>query len=243
LPNRLHTSIVLGFIILSTLYAPVVAAQSESDHWLQVDPVKVLIDSTADWGRIMFDDLKGTNANGIRIKTVLDSGWLVGSGENNVLDAGRKIPWPDTEYERIIARKGDMVAFFKGIRNFNYTEAYAELVLEVDMDAPQIYIWLMTGGVGTTTFDIVSMTTGGTIWRDVVVGTGETQQLRRVMTSQPFLHAGRAESGVVVAWLSVIIAATIILNFPVLEYLAHLVHKKRRENLERERGRGAVEKE
>ena len=43
-----------------------------------VDPVKVLIDSTADWGRIMFDDLNGTNTNGIRIKTVLRqrmAGW------------------------------------------------------------------------------------------------------------------------------------------------------------------------
>jgi len=214
-------------VIFSTLYAPVVTAQNEGDKWLQVDPVKVLIDSTADWGRIMFDDLNGTNANGIRIKTVLNSGWLVGNGENNVLDAGRKIPWPDTEYEHIITRKGDMVAFFKGIRNFNYTEAYAELVLEVDTNAPQIYIWLMTGGVGTTTFDIVSTTNGGTIWRDVIVGTGETQQLRRVMTPQPFMHAGRAESAVVVAWLSVVIAAIIILNFPLLELLTRYVHKKR----------------
>ena len=191
----------------------------------------------------MFDDLNGANANGIRIKTVLNSGWLVGYGENNVLDAGRKIPWPDTEYEHIITRKGDMVAFFKGIRNFNYTEAYAELVLEVDTNAPQIYIWLMTGGVGTTTFDIVNTTNGGTIWRDVVVGTGETQQLRRVMTPQPFMHAGRAESTVVVAWLSVVIAVIIILNFPVLELLTRYVHKIRGANSQRQGEKGAVEKE
>ncbi len=237
------TSLIIALVILSTFYSPFVAAQNEGDQWRQVDPVKVLIDSTADWGRIMFDDLNGTNTNGIRIKTVLNSGWLVGNGENNVLDAGRKIPWPDTEYEHIVTRNGDMVAFFKGIRNFNYTEAYAELVLEVDIDAPQIYIWLMTGGIGTTTFDIVSTTNGGTIWRDVIVGTGETEQLRRVMTAQPFLHAGRAESAVVVAWLSVGIVAIIILNFPLVELLTRYVRKRRGANSQRRREKGAVEKE
>jgi hypothetical protein len=243
LPYKIRTCLIISLVIFSTLYAPLVTAQNEDKQWRQVDPVKVLIDSTADWGRIMFDDLNGTNTNGIRIQTVVDSGWLVGNGENDVLDVGRKIPWPDTEYEHIITRKGDMVAFFKGIRNFNYTEVFAELVLEVGIDSPQIYIWLMTGGVGTTTFDIVSTTTGGTIWRDVIVGTGETQQLRRVMTPQPFLRAGRAENAVVLVWLSVVIAAIIILNFPLLELLTRYVHKKRRTNLQRQRGKGAVEKE
>ena len=91
--------------------------------------------------------------------------------------------------------------------------------------------------------DIVSVNTGGTIWQDVIVGTGETQQVRRVMTPQPFLHAGRAENAVVLVWLSVAIAAIIILNFPLLEQVTHYVHKKRGANLQRQHGKGAVEKE
>ncbi len=205
-------------------YAPFAAAQDQ--QWSEVDPVKILIDSTADWGRIMFDDLNGTNTNGMRIKSVLSTGWIVGKEENDVLDAGRKIAWPDTEYNSIITRHGDMVYFFKGIRNFHYTEAYADLVLEVDSSLPQIYVWLMTGGNGTTTFDIVSKTTGGTIWRDVIVGTGETQQVRRVMTPQPFFRTGRAESSVVVAWLSAVIIIIVVLNFPFLEALGRRVHRR-----------------
>jgi hypothetical protein len=212
---------------LSTLSAPVARAQTDTGQWRQADPVKVLIDSTADWGRILFDDLNGTNTNGIRIKTVLGSGWLLGKESNDVLDAGRKVPWPDTDYDRIVTRQGDMVTFFKGLRDFHYTEAYADLVLEIDTSLPQIYVWLMVGGNGTTTFDIVSQTTGGTIWRDVVVGNGETQQVRRVMTPQPFFRAGRAESAVVVAWLSIVIITIIFLNFPILELVARRVRRRR----------------
>jgi hypothetical protein len=212
---------------LSTLSAPVARAQTDSGQWRQADPVKVLIDSTADWGRILFDDLNGTNTNGIKIKTVLGSGWLLGKESDDVLDAGRKVPWPDTDYDRIVTRQGDMVTFFKGLRDFHYTEAYADLVLEIDTSLPQIYVWLMVGGNGTTTFDIVSQTTGGTIWRDVVVGNGETQQVRRVMTPQPFFRAGRAESAVVVAWLSVVIITIIFLNFPILELVARRVRRRR----------------
>jgi len=228
-------------VILSIPYAPFAAAQDQ--QWSQVDPVKILIDSTADWGRIMFDDLNGTNTNGIRIKSVLSSGWLLGKDENDVLDAGRKVAWPDQEYNSIITRHGDMVSFFKGIRNFHYTEAYADLILEVDSSLPQIYVWLMTGGNGTTTFDIVSKTTGGTIWRDVVVGTGETQQVRRVMTPQPFFRAGRAESSVVVAWLSAVIVIIIVLNFPLLEALNRYVRRERQTKPSRRREREAVEQE
>jgi hypothetical protein len=229
-------------VILSILSAPLVVAQTEGGQWRQADPVKVLVDSTADWGRILFDDLNGTNTNGIRIKTVSDSGWLVGKDADDVLDAGRKIPWPDTEYDQIVIRKGDMVTFFKGLRDFHYTEAYADLILEIDTSLPQIYVWLMTGGNGTTTFDIVSKATGGTIWRDVVVGTGETMQVRRVMTPQPFFRAGRAESAVVVAWLSVVIVTIIFLNFPIVELVARRVRRWRKTNSAQLGEREAVEK-
>ena len=100
-----------------------VAAQ-QSPEWSEADPVKIVIDSTADWGRIMFDDLNGTNTNGLRIHSVVSSGWTTGKEENDVLNVGRKITFPDTDYNRIVTRKGDMVSFFKGLGNFHYTEAY-----------------------------------------------------------------------------------------------------------------------
>lgn len=212
-------------MILPTFTATYVAAQGQ--QWSEVDPVRVLIDSNADWGRIMFDDLNGTNSNGIRIKSVLGTGWLLGKEENDVLDAGRKIAWPDTDYNKTITRNGDMVSFFKGVRNFHYTEAYADLVLEVDTGLPQIYVWLMGGGNGTTTFDIVSKSTGGTIWRDVIVGSGETVQVRRVLTPQPFIRTGRTENVVVELWLSVVIIVIIVLNFPFLEVLARYIRDRR----------------
>jgi hypothetical protein len=176
----------------------------------------------------MFDDLNGSNTNGIRIRSVLESGWTFGKDASNVLDAGRKVPWPDTEYDHIIIRKSDMVSFFKGLGNFRYTEAYAVLVLEVDTSLPQIYLWLMMGGNGTTTYQIASQATGGTIWRDVLVGNGETQQVRRVLTPQPFFRTGRTENGVVVVYLAALVVIIIVLNFPIFEGLGRLVRRRPR---------------
>jgi len=174
----------------------------------------------------LFDDFNGTNSNGIRIKSVVSSGWIEGRDADDQLYAGRKIAWPDTEYDRVVVRKGDMVAFFKGLGDFHDTEAYSDLVLEVNIELPRVYFWLMTGGNGTTTFEIVSRDTGGTIWRDIVVGAGETVQVKRVMSPQPFFQPGRTETTIVVVWLSIVIIAIIVLNFPVLELLTQRLRRK-----------------
>lgn len=200
----------------------------DAPTWREATPTRVIIRSTADWGRILFDDLNGTNSNGIRIRSVVSIGWLGGRDPDDQLYAGRKIAWPDTEYDRIIARKGDMVAFFKGLGDFHYVEAYADLILEVNLELARVYVWLMTGGNGTTTFEIVSQDTGGTIWRDIIVGSGETQQVKRVISPQPFFRPGRTESTVVVTWLSIVIVAMIVLNFPVLEAVMERLRSKRR---------------
>jgi len=201
-------------------------ADVNAPEWREASLTRVIIDSTADWGRILFDDLNGTNSNGLRIKTVVDYGWLEGRDSDDQLYVGRKFAWPDTEYDKIVARKGDMVAFFKGLNDFHYTEVYADLILEVNIDLPRIYIWLMTGGNGTTSFEIVSQDTGGTIWRDIVVAGGETQQVKRVMTPQSFFRPGRAESSVVVTWLSIVILVIVFLNFPILETVGRLLRRK-----------------
>lgn len=197
-----------------------------SDNWREAAPVRVTIRSNSDWGRILFDDLNGTNSNGIRIRSVLSSGWLEGRDSDDVVNVGRKIPWPDTEYNRSVTRNGDMVEFFKGLRDFHDTEAYADLTLEVNIDLTRLYVWLMTGGNGTTAFNIVSRDTGGVIWRDIVVATGETLQVRRVMSPQPFFEAGRAESSIVVTWLSIVILVIVVLNFPVVEAVRKRMRRK-----------------
>jgi hypothetical protein len=197
-----------------------------SDNWQEAAPVRVIMRSNSDWGRILFDDLNGTNSNGIKIKSVLSSGWLEGRETDYVAYAGRKMAWPDTQYNESITRHGDMVAFFKGLGNFDNAVAYADLTLEVNLGLSRVYVWLMTGGNGTTTFEIVSRDTGGIIWQDIVVGTGETLQVRRVMSPQPFFEAGRAESTIVVAWLSIVILAIIILNFPVVEAIRKRIRRK-----------------
>jgi len=136
--------------------------------------------------------------------------------------------WPDTEYDTVVARKVDMVAFFKGLNDFHYTEVYADLILEVNVDLPRVYMWLMTGGNGTTSFEIVNQDNGGTLWRDIIVASGETQQVKRVMSPQPFFRPGRTESSVVVTWLTLGILVMVVLNFPILETLVALVRRKTR---------------
>ena len=195
--------------------------------WKETSLTRIIVNSTADWGRILFDDLNGTNSNGIRIRTVVDSGWLLGKESDEQIFAGRKIAWPDTEYDRVVARKGDMVAFFKGLGDFHPTVAYADLILEINLDLPRVYVWLMTGGNGTTSFEIVSQDKGGTIWRDIMVATGETQQVKRVMSPQTFFRPGRTETTVVMIWLSIVILAILVLNFPVPEAIRALLRRKR----------------
>jgi len=231
---------MLLIVLLSLFTTPLsmlhVTAQPSPD-WRDTEPVRVIIQSTSDWGRILFDDLNGTNSNGIRLKSVLDSGWVSGqvSGYSRAtLDVGRKIPWPAEVYNQIEVRHGDMVGFFKGLRNFRFSEAYADIVLEFDVSMLQSYVWLMSGGNGTTTFQIQSLSTGGTIWRDLIIGQGHTEEVRRVMTAQPFFHPARSESIVVVTWLIVAIVAMIMLNLPVLE----LIHKRTKRARTRSRARG-----
>lgn len=202
------------------------SAQVETAQWREASPTKIIIDSTADWGRILFDDLNGTNSNGLRIRSVTNSGWLEGRDTDDQLSAGRKMPWRDAEYDRVIVRKGDMVEFFKGLGDFHPTEIYADLILEVNVELPRVYVWLMTGGNGTTTFEIVNQETGDTMWRDIVVANGETQQVRRIMSPQSFFSPGRTETAIV-TWLTVVVLVVVLLNFPVIEVLGGLLRRRR----------------
>ena len=236
--------LALVFTILIISQAPgVTSAQVETAQWREASPTRIIIRSNADWGRILFDDLNGTNSNGLRIKSVINSGWLEGRDSDDQLYAQRKMAWPDMEYDKVVARKGDMVAFFKGLGDFHPTEVYADLILEVNVDLPRIYVWLMTGGNGTTSFEIVSQDTGGTIWRDIVVASGETQQVKRVMSPQSFFRPGRTETAIV-TWLAIVILVVVLLNFPILEIFGGFLRRKsaREAASEGNRGGGHSEK-
>lgn len=220
--------LTVAFAILLILQASGASfAEVTPAQWREASPTRVIIDSTADWARVLFDDLNSTNSNGLRIKSVVSSGWLEGRESDDQLYAGRKIPWPDTEYDKIVVRKGDMVAFFKGLNDFHPIEVYADLILEVNVDLPRVYIWLMTGGNGTTSVEIVSQDTGETIWRDIVVAAGETQQVKRVMSPQTFFHPGRTETSVVVTWISIVTVVIVVLNFPIIEAFGRLFRRKK----------------
>jgi len=178
----------------------------------------------------MFDDLNGTNSNGIKIASVLSTGWLTEKKSQYTLDVGKKIPWQDQLYNGTVVRYGDQVAFFKGLGDFQYSEAYADLTLDINESMPQVYVWLMSGGNGTSTFEINSISTGGTIWRDIIVGNGLTQQVRRIMSPEPFFGSDRAGDLTVMAWLVGALVFVVLLNFPVPELLAKKIRQRHRDD-------------
>ena len=242
---------IVGLVILTLLVSSIIAANSHVSpvagqllpaEWQETEPMRVIIQSTSDWGRILFDDLNGTNSNGIKIVTVLTSGWFTGKSIDYALDVGQKLPWQDHAYNQTIVRHGDLMSFYKGLLDFRYSEVYADVVFAVDLSMPQIYVWLMSGGNGTTTFEINNLANAGTIWRDIIVGNGVTQQVRRVMSPQPFFHPARSESIVVAAWVSIALVLVIFLNFPILEFLVYKIKRRRRGRTNELGSEDAIEK-
>jgi len=203
-----------------------VLGQKESE-WRETGPIRIVIRSTSDWGRILLDDLNGSNTNGLKIASVLATGWFTARSADYTLDAGVKIPWQDQIFNQTVIRYGDQVEFFKGLRNFNYSEAYADLLLDVNLSMPQVSVWLMSGGNGTTSFEITDLNTGGTLWRDVIVGNGVTQQVRRIMSPQPFFETAAGGDLVVMAWLSGVVVIVLVLNFPVPELISRTLKGRR----------------
>jgi len=197
----------------------------------------VTIRSTSDWGRILFDDLNGTNTNGIAIAEVLDTGWFTAQNAEYTLVAGSKVAWQDQVFNQTIIRHGDQVEFFKGLRNFQFSEAYADLLLDINMSMPQVSVWLMTGGEGTTTFEMTNINTGGTLWQDVIVGNGVTQQVRRIMSPQPFFQTATNGDLVVMGWLAGVVVIVIVLNFPIPELISHKLRTLRHRTKTAEEGR------
>jgi hypothetical protein len=180
--------------------------------WQQTPEVRIVMDSTADWARIMFNDLYGTNANGIRIVEFHSHGWLLGNDSNYRIDAARGLTFLDIIYNSTVIKTGDIIGFFKGNNDFRHTRMFADVILEVNLDMTSVSVYLMLAGAGTTTFQFINKETGVVLWEDTETGRSVTQYLPRYMSSQVFFTKEKIDTYLVLALVAGTIFTIVILN-------------------------------
>ena len=210
-------SLVVLVILGSTvLMVSVLESNPRSDipttGWQQSPEVRIIMDSTADWARIMFNDLDGTNQNGLRIVAIRSHGWLAGNETDDRIDAGFGLTFVDVLYNSTVAKTGDIVGFFKGNNNFGHTKMFADVVLDVDMGLPSVYVVLMLAGAGTTTFQFINKQTGVVIWQDAETGRSFTEYVVRTMSPQAFFTKETINTILVLAVIIGAILTVIALN-------------------------------
>ncbi len=158
--------------------------------WVRTPQIRVVIKSTADWVKMMFDDDQdGSNQNGIRIVSLVQSGWQIGGKEDYDMKISRKMLWHDVRYDTTVLKFGDMVSFNKGPNDFNYTVLFADLVLDVDVGVSAGYVWLMLAGRGTTSFELMNLQNRYIFWRETLLGTGHTSHVRRFIMIESFFRS------------------------------------------------------
>jgi hypothetical protein len=198
--QRHETTILKGICLLSlvilvilgstVLMVRVLESNPRSDiqtnGWQHSPEVRIIMDSTADWARIMFNDLDGTNQNGLRVVAFHSRGWLSGNDSDDRIDAGFALTFVDVLYNSTVAKTGDIVGFFKGVNDFRHTKMFVDVVLDVDMGLPNVYVVEMLAGAGTTTFQFINKQTGVVIWQDSETGRSFTQFVLRTMSPQAF---------------------------------------------------------
>jgi hypothetical protein len=170
------------------------------------------MDSTADWARIMFNDLYGTNTNGLRVLEFRAHGWLSGNDTDDRIDAARGLTFVDILYNSTVTKTGDIVGFFKGNNDFRHTKMFVDVVLDIDMGLPNVYLYLMLAGAGTTTFQLINKETGVLIWQDSENGHTFTQYNIRSMSPRIFFTTERIDTILVIALIIGGIVSIIALN-------------------------------
>lgn len=211
------TLIVLGSTILAVnMLQPPMNGGQQPRGWQRTPEIRIVMDSTADWARIMFNDLYETNTNGIRILQFDAKGWLSGNDSNDRIDAGHDLTFVDIIYNATVVRTGDIVGFFKGNNDFKHTRMFADVVLEVNEDVQQVSVYLMIAGAGTTTFQFTNKESGQVIWQDTLTGNSFTQYTRRWMSPDIFFTAMHIESTLVVALVIGAIITMLALNNPII---------------------------
>jgi hypothetical protein len=178
--------VVLGSTILAVRLLTTPTTSPPSQGWQRTPEVRVIMDSTADWARIMFNDLSGTSLNGVRVVQFGSHGWLVGNDTHYRIDAGFGLTFVDIIYNTTVVKTGDIVGFFKGNNVFAHTRMYSDVVLEINTNMRQVSIFLMLAGAGTTTFQFINKQTGQVIWQDTDTGNSFTQYTRRYMSPDVF---------------------------------------------------------
>ena len=177
--------VLLGSTILTEYYLRSNQLKQNAG-WERTSEVRIVMDSTADWARIMFNDLYGTYLNGVRIVKFGQSGWLSGNDSDDRVDAGFSLTFVDIIYNSTVVRTGDIVGFFKGNNDFRHTRMFADLYLEVDTSMMSVSIYLMLAGAGTTTFEFIDKQSGTIMWQDTETGNSFSQYVRRSIPSDAF---------------------------------------------------------
>jgi len=184
-------SLIILLILGSTvLMVRVLESNPRSDipttGWQKTPEVRIIMDSTADWARIMFNDLYGTNTNGLQVVEFHSHGWLSGNNSNDRIDADFHLSFVDVLYNSTVSKTGDIVGFFKGNNNFQHTKMFVDVILDVDMGLPSVYVVLMLAGAGTTNFQFINKNTGVSLWQDSETGRSFTTYVVRTIQPQAF---------------------------------------------------------
>jgi hypothetical protein len=175
------------------------------------------MDSSADWARIMFNDLYGTYLNGIRVVKFDGYGWLSGNSSKYRIDAGFSLTFVDIIYNSTVTRTGDIIGFFKGSNVFRFTRMFADVILEVNTRMMSVSIYLMLAGAGTTTFEFIDKQSGTIIWQDTETGNSFSQYVRRSIPSDVFFLKPQIPNFSVLLLFAFVVAVIILLNTPTLK--------------------------
>ena len=180
--------------------------------WKETPELRVIMTSTSDWARIMFDDFNNTHTNGIRFSRILGCGWFFGNDTDDRIDRGKSLTYVDVIYNTTIARTGDFVGFYKGDNDFSYTRMFVDLILEINVSASQRYFYLVVAGAGVTTFQVAAKVSGVTLWQDTVQGNSFTQYLSRSVSAAAFFPKQTLDSSAVFLLVGLVAVVLVVAN-------------------------------
>jgi len=183
-----------------------------SPDWKETPELRIIMTSTSDWARIMFDDLNDTHTNGIRIDKTFGQGWFFGNDSDDRIDCGKSLTYIDVIYNATVRRTGDFVGFYKGDNDFSYTRVYVDLTLDINMAAAQRYFYLVVAGAGVTTFQIVDKVSGMTAWQDTVQGNSFTQYMTRTVPTNALFPRQTLDSTAVLLLAGLVVAVLLVAN-------------------------------
>jgi hypothetical protein len=180
--------------------------------WQESPEIRIIMDSTADWARIMFNDLYGTNTNGVRVVGFGSRAWLSGNDSDDRIDAGHDLTFVDVLYNSTVTKTGDIVGFFKGNNDFRHTKVFIDVDLEINLGQSSVYVVLMLAGAGSTTFQFINKQTGLLVWQDSESGRTFTEYVLRSMSPQAFFTKETIDTVLILALVSGGIISMILLN-------------------------------